>query len=255
LGEHFGTESLRGRVYIRLAHFVVFFLCKSIHVHNYYTRTLIENKYKRNNGVIIIPHGNYIGYYPNQVSKSEARRHLDLPDDVFVYLFLGLLRPHKGLENLFEAFVQLKDPNTRLLVAGKVFGDISYMLKLRELIKNNSHIKLVPEFIPDEAIQLYMNACDVCVLPYKHITTSGAAALALSFGRPIIAPAITSFPEVVTPETGILYDISQNGALVSALREATAKSWSEDRILDYARQFDWDRLGFQLVDLYLTGSW
>jgi len=109
---------------------------------------------------------------------------------------------------------------------------------------------LVPEFIVDEAIQLYMNACDVFVLPYKDITTSGAAALALSFGRPIIAPAITSFPEVITSEVGILYDTSQPNGLVSALREARTRSWSESKIFDYAHQFDWDKLGPQFAALY-----
>jgi len=33
-----------------------------------------------------------------------------LPGDAFVYLFLGLLRPYKGLEDLFEAFETLEWP-------------------------------------------------------------------------------------------------------------------------------------------------
>ena len=246
----FGKQSLRGRMQVWIARYVVFLLSDSVHVHNHHSRKLIRAIYKRKNGISVIPHGNYIGRYPNQVSKTEARLRLGLPGDAFVYLFLGLLRPYKGLEDLFEAFETVEWPGARLLVAGRVFGVDSYESRLLDLTRSNSKIMLVPEFIADEAIQLYMNACDVFVLPYKDITTSGAAALALSFGRPIIAPAITSFPEVITSEVGILYDTSQPNGLVSALRDAKTRSWSESKIFDYAHQFDWDKLGPQFAALY-----
>ena len=246
----FGKQSLRWKFQTEIAHRIVFLLSDSIHAHNHFTRELIETKYSRKRGIAVVPHGNYMGYYPNYVSKSEARRNLGLPGDAFVYLFLGLLRPYKGLEDLFDAFKKLEGAKARLLVAGRVFGVDNYRSKLMKITRNDPRIKLVPEFIPDEDIQIYFNACDIFVLPYKDITTSGAAALALSFGRPIVAPGISSFPEVITAESGILYDISQPDALTSALREATARFWSETGILDYARQFDWSKLGSQLAALY-----
>jgi glycosyltransferase involved in cell wall biosynthesis len=204
----------------------------------------------RKKGIKVIPHGNYIDYYPNEVIKSEARRGLGLPDHAFVYLFLGLLRPYKGLEDLFDAFKKIEDSKARLLVVGRVFGDDSYELKLKKLIGDDFRIKLVPEFIPDKDLQIYLKASDIFVLPYKDITTSGAAALALSFGRPILAPSITSFPEVVIPTAGTLYETEKPGALTSALRNAMSQSWSESQILDYAHQFDWGRLGPHLASLY-----
>ena len=243
-------QIIRGRILIRMAHYIVLFLSHSIHVHNQYSRDLIETRYNIKKGVSVIPHGNYIGFYPNQVSRSEARYQLGLADDTFVYLFLGLLRPYKGLEDLFTAFKSIESPKTQLLIAGRIFGPDGYEAGLKKTSQRDSMIILVPEFIPDESIQLYLNACDIFVLPYKHITTSGAAALALSFGRPIIAPAITSFPEVVTPESGILYDASKPDGLVSALQEARTRTWSESKIFNYASQFDWDKLGPRLADLY-----
>jgi len=143
-----------------------------------------------------------------------------------------------------------------LIVGRTSSGD--YKEKIAGLSRHNPAIRLVPEFVPDEAIQLYMNACDVCVLPYKDVTTSGAAVLALSFGRPVIAPAIASFPELITPETGILYDPSQPNALVLALQQVIQQPWPKSRILSYVHQFDWDKLGPQLAELYRTdpdGHW
>jgi beta-1,4-mannosyltransferase len=233
----------------RIAHHLVLSVADNVHVHNHYTRKVLETTYKRKDSVTVVPLGNYIGRYPNQISKLEARRQLGLPDNAFVYLSLGLLRPYKGVEDLVDAFEKLESPIGRLLIVGRV-SKASYKEKLSSLVQNNPDIKLVPEFIPDEAVQLYMNACDICVLPYKDVTTSSAAVLALSFGRPTIAPAIASFPELITPETGILYDPSQPNALVSALRQARQRPWSESEILAYAHQFDWDKLGPQLAKLY-----
>lgn len=191
-----------------------------------------------------------IGHYANRISRPKAYRQLELPDDAFVYLFLGLLRPYKGLEDLFDAFNNLKDPDARLLVAGRVFGIDTYESKLRKLAQSDPRIKLVTEFIPDEAIQIYLNACNFFVLPYKDITTSGALALALSFGKPVIAPSIASFPEVIILESGILYDPSQPNALTWALHQARSWPCSESKIFKYADQFDWDKFGIKLAALY-----
>jgi glycosyltransferase involved in cell wall biosynthesis len=233
-----------------MARNIVFRFSESIHVHNNYTRKLIEKRYKRKSNIFIVPHGNYIGYYPNKISRAEARHKLGLPEKAFVYLFLGLLRPYKGLEDLFNAFNNLKDPNTFLLVAGRVFGINNYESKLKNLTQSDPRINLVMEFIPDDAIQIYLNACDFFVLPYKNITTSGALALALSFGKPVIAPSLASFPEIVPPELGILYDPSQPDALTLALHQARSWPYSEAMIFRYARQIDWDKLGIKLAALY-----
>jgi glycosyltransferase involved in cell wall biosynthesis len=246
----FGEKSLRRDLQIETARNIVFKFSDSIHVHNHYTRKLVKNRYNRKKSVFVIPHGNYIEYYANQVSRAEARNQLGLPENAIVYLFLGLLRPYKGLKDLFDAFKKLKCPEARLLVVGRVLGLNNYAPRSTDLSRTDPRITLVPKFIPDDAIQVYLNACDFFVLPYKDITTSGAAALALSFGRPIIAPAIASFPEVVTSESGILYDTSKSNALTSALQAAISWSCSESKIFNYAHRFDWDKLESQLVGLY-----
>ena len=65
-------------------------------------------------------------------------------------------------------------------------------------------------------MQIYFNASDACVLPYRRVTTSGAALLAYSFGKPIVAPAIGPFPDLITPERGVLFH-PDKGDLTDAL--------------------------------------
>ncbi len=242
------TESRLFVILRRIAHWVVSSLAHKVHVHNQYSRDILETVYKRKNGIEVIPIGNYVGYYPNTISQLEARRQLGLPEKAFVYLFLGWIRPYKGVEDLITAFKMLDLAEGRLLIVGGIAKSIHKTIL--SLVQDKPTIKLIHEFVPDEDLQIYMKACNICVLPYKHITTSSASILALSFGRPVIVPAITSFPELITPETGILYDPSQPNNLVSALQQASQSTWSEPRIFDYIEQFDWNKLGPQLASLY-----
>ena len=246
----FEIKSYRSKLQLEIARNIVFRLSDKIHVHNYYTRELVENRYKRKAGIKVIPHGNYIGYYKNTVTKSEARQLLGVTDENFVYLFLGLIRPYKGIEELVKSFKKLEDKEIRLFIAGRVFGNYEYKYKIEKLCEDDKRIIFVPEFIADDDIQVYLNACDIYVLPYKDITTSGAALLSISFGRPLIAPDIKTFIEVVTQEIGIIYNASKSSGIDSALRRAKKMLWSEEKIFEYAHQFDWDKLKIHLNGLY-----
>ncbi len=99
-----------------------------------------------------------------------------------------------------------------------------------------------------------MNAADAVVLPYRQITTSGAAMLAWSFGKPVIAPALPAFtePMAAAPFLGLLYDPARPDGLAEALRQAIAIDWQSRHqpILAWVRQFDWPSIGQQMAALY-----
>lgn len=95
-----------------------------------------------------------------------------------------------------------------------------------------------------------MNAADVVALPYARSTTSGSALLALSFGRPVVAPALDFLAEVVPPAAGVLYPPAAAGGLTTALRQARAADWSAAAILAHARQYDWRAIGAQMAEIY-----
>ena len=60
--------------------------------------------------------------------------------------------------------------------------------------------------VPDDRMQVYLRAADAVVLPYRDVLTSGSAILAMTFGQPVIAPAIGCLPESLGSEGTILYD-------------------------------------------------
>ena len=79
--------------------------------------------------------------------------------------------------------------------------DDSSRAKLESATKEDPRIRTVLEFVPDEEIQLYMNASDCVVIPYDPGISSGVAVLAMSFGKAIVGPDV-SFLQDVLPQDG-----------------------------------------------------
>jgi glycosyltransferase involved in cell wall biosynthesis len=219
-----------------------------IHTHDHSTAGELGERFGRREGIAVIPHGHYISAYPNTTNRDEARARLGIDADAFVYACLGLMRPYKGLEELIPAFRALDADHARLLIVGKAH-DTRYAARLAELAGGDTRIGLEPRFVPGDELQLYFNAADVAVLPYRQITTSGAAMMAFSFGAPVLAPAIGAFPDLIGSGRGILYP---PGDLATALRDAQARDWAPARgpILEWVRQFDWADIGRALIRAY-----
>ena len=228
-------------------------LADVIHVHDASTAELVTARFGRRRGVVVIAHGHYLGSYPNTVGRDEARAALALPADAFVFVCLGLLRPYKGLEELLPAFRLLPKPDLRLVLAGKPGSD-DYLRALQALAADDDRICLAPRFIPLEEVQIFLNAADICALPYRQITTSGVALLAFSFGLPVIAPALGAFPHLVAAHRGRLYNPAEPDALASALFQASQTVWAgaREEIKAWVAQFDWAEIGSKLLVAYRT---
>lgn len=223
-------------------------LADVVHAHDEATASELAARFDRRERVSVIPHGHYIDAYPNDVTREEARARLALPADAFIYACAGLMRPYKGLEELIPAFRALNEDRARLLIAGKAH-DARYAERLASLAGGDARIRLEPRFVPGDELQVYFNAADIVALPYRQITTSGAAILAFSFGAPVIAPALGAFPDLLNAKRGMLY---QPGELATALREAYGRDWTAARapILEWVRQFDWADIGRALLSAY-----
>jgi beta-1,4-mannosyltransferase len=205
------------------------------------------------NKIIVIPHGNYLGAYKNSLTREESRQKFKFTDDDFVFVFLGLLRPYKGVLDLIESFQHIDDTSAKLLVAGRL-GSQDLVDTLPAMAAGNKNILLELRFIADDEIETYMKAADVVVLPYREIMNSGSAILGMSFGKVIIAPRLGCIPEVITGAGGILYDPGDKNGLLAAMNTALA---SKDAIsgmgknnYELARQLDWTDIAASTARVY-----
>jgi glycosyltransferase involved in cell wall biosynthesis len=178
---------------------------------------LDEYRVQNQSKVIVVTDGSYIDAYPNEVSKTEARQELDLNDD-FVYLYFGIIRPYKGIESLVNTISHIDCSNSKLFIIGNPKVD-SLKKRIEKKANSEDYIHTVFEYIPEKRVQCYMNAADVVVLPYRDILNSGSAHLAMSFGKPVIAPSMGCIPETVADHQ-LLYDPSSEHGLAESLRKA-----------------------------------
>jgi len=201
----------------------------------------------------VIPHGNVSGFYKNSISMIDARRALNLSSQNFVFLCLGRIRPYKGFAGLIDSFNKLADESLELIIAGMPRHQ-DLVKRLEEKVSVVGNIRLILEFIPDEKIEIYMNAADVIVLPYADVLTSGAAILGMSFGKPIIAPRLGCIPELLDGPGNFVYDREDKDGLYNAMREAvTARSSLQEMGLENlqaVQDFDWDSIARHTYDVY-----
>lgn len=188
--------------------------------------------------LVLIPHGHWIGSYPTRMSRAETRSALQIDEARFVYLFIGLCKPYKNLEGLIDAFRRLPG-DALLLIAGR-FPDEAYRKAIHAQASDDPRIRLVARFIPHDEVSVFLTAADVVVAPYRETLTSGAAMLAMSFGRPIVSVATGHLLDVVTESTGILYAPSEADALGCALAQARTIAFSEAEILRHVATFTFD---------------
>jgi len=188
--------------------------------------------------VVQIEHGHWIGYYLNTMPCNVARSRLGLNESEYVFLFIGLCKPYKNLEGLIHAFEQL--PGNPVLVIAGQFQDRTYEATIRAAIsRSRNRIILHAGIVPHENMQVYLRACNAVATPYTEILSSGSAMLALSFGRPVIAPALGGLKDLVVEGCGFLYDPSKPEGLRQAMAAAMDAAFDEARIMAEASKRDW----------------
>jgi D-inositol-3-phosphate glycosyltransferase len=161
--------------------------------------------------VTVIPFGINNSLPDTDLTPEQAKRTLALAKAEKTILFMGRIRPYKGIEYLLAALQILRSSDTsyRLIIAGEPKkGSEKYYEEIRRIIDrdfNPADIILRMQFIPDEEMELYLKAADVLVLPYKEIFESGVLFLGYSFGLPVVATDVGSFrEEIVEGRTGFV---------------------------------------------------
>ena len=131
----------------------------------------------------IVPNG--IGEAIPRISRVEARRRLDIPEDAFCALFVGTGWERKGLRFALEA-VEMLGGGTLLVIAGRG----------RTKRYRSPHAKFLG--IVQDLPALY-TAADVFTLPTIYDPFSNACLEALAAGLPVVTTSANGFSEILTP--------------------------------------------------------
>lgn len=233
-----------------LARWIMSLTAHAVIVHCEQGAHLLKIKFGRQKNVYVTYLGDYVGVFPEAVDHREAQAQLGLPAHSRTLLFLGNIRPYKGLLRLVDAFGQVRAPDLRLIVAGNC-GDADLALKLQLAAQDDPRIHLRLGFLPVEQMGIYFGAADFAVLPYENILTSAGVMTALSYGVPVIAPAMGCLPEVITPDCGFLYDPAHDSLQLVLEKILTCEpDTMRQSARARAQYFSWNKMVQQTARVY-----
>ncbi|MFA3790729.1 glycosyltransferase [Aliiglaciecola sp. SL4] len=226
----------RSRLIDWLVRVAILHICECVIVHSYSAKRQLRYLFGKFSNVVVMRHGHYKNNYLNLISREQARNKLNITAEEKVILFVGAIRPYKGVSELVLAFKKLKTSNLKLIIAGKL-KESSYANQLELQISSDERIILHNKFIDDEELQLYFNACDLVVLPFNNSLTSGSLLLAYSFNKPVLVPQIASLNEYHISGLTYTIDGSLDSAIVNTLDNLKAIPTSD--IAMEMQKFNW----------------
>ncbi len=131
----------------------------------------------------------------------DLRGRYGLAPDAPTAVFFGRLLPSKGLEDLLDAVVLVRErrPDARLVIAGPPSrgaeeGVLQRAVRDRGL---EDVVAVDSRYVPNEEVRPLMELARFVVLPYRSATQSMVLHVAYACGRPVVATRVGGLPEVV----------------------------------------------------------
>jgi glycosyltransferase involved in cell wall biosynthesis len=146
---------------------------------------------------------------PSPVSRQSVESYLEqLPAEPFL-MFVGDLRPIKGLAVLLEAYAGLRNAPPLVLI-GKRWPDTPAALPTNTYVLYDW---------PNEAVRAAYERCLIGLVPSLWREPFGIVVIeAMAAGKPVVASRIGGIPEIITDgETGLLVSPGDAAALAAAM--------------------------------------
>ncbi|MDP4965619.1 MAG: glycosyltransferase [Salibacteraceae bacterium] len=188
-------------------------------------------------------------------SVELARQRIGVPIEGIYFLFFGFIRDYKGLDLLVEAMSdsRLKASGAKVIVAGEFYSNEEKYLNLIKKHGVSDDIILKTEFIPDDQVAHFFNACDVVVQPYKDATQSGVTQIAYHFEKPMIVTNVGGLAEIVPHgKSGFVCEPNAKSlaeTLVNVLQPGMVDQLTEGT-KEEKKRFTWETMVESIFKLY-----
>ena len=188
----------------------------------------------------VVPHGRFVdpaaaAGLPAPGAHERARE----------LLFFGRMLPYKGLDELAEAAAQLPaDTPLRIRITGPC-GDPALCARLTaRAAELDGRLIVEPGFVAEADLAALFAGADGVVLPFRRITTSGSAEMALNYGRPLLVPDLPALRAL--PDDATLRYAPDDGLPAALQRFATAElgelAQMSAAAVEHSRGGDWAQI-------------
>jgi beta-1,4-mannosyltransferase len=212
--------------------------------HSRYARERLSRLFPAPGKITVIPHGNYIDAFAGY-GIADPDRATGAP---FEFLCFGQIRPYKQLPDLVRAFRALPGDDVRLVIAGKPIVEAE-LERIREAADGDPRVVIDARHIPDDEVSTLHRRAHAAIFAYRDVFSSGALILALSYGLPVVAPAVSTATELVR-SPGL--ETFAPGELTAALDRMRSRDWSarRDAALQAAEAHPWSAAAASTGALY-----
>lgn len=188
-----------------------------------------------------------------RIGVGKARQLLGLPPYVKIILSVGQLVKRKGFDYLVDALGHIANAERDFLCL--ICGDGEQRNALGKRIRRlglQEKVKLVG-LIPHDKLYLWINACDVFVLPSLSESFGLVQIEAMACGKPVVATYNGGSEEIITSEDyGLLCKAADPDDLAEKVLMALEKEWDAEKIARYAEQFNWENVAKEVLKVYET---
>lgn len=214
----------------------------AVFAHSQSAKTMLAETFDLAEQIIsVIPFGDHAVSLGTPLDREEARRELGLPLREKMCLIFGTVSPYKGIREVVQYWAESRVPH-RLVVVGPIVSP-DYADAVRSSAGAPTiDLRLSPDWLDDEALRTWLSAADCVVFNYKSIFTSGAGALARSFGVPSLLPRSATTLDLGEPHMHVIRFESVGADFRDALERALATP------RDYAEAQAWrQRTSWEVV--------
>ena len=201
--------------------------------------------------VIPIPNGyDSKKFHPTDTQRCRETLHLPLDKKLILNVgnLYGEVKGHKYLiEAISHVVTKRKDILCVIIGAGKLRTALERQIRSLRL---EDYI-LLAGGKPHDEIPLWMNACDLFVLPSLNEGNPTVMFEALGCGKPFVGTKVGGVPEVITSDAyGLLVEPADPEGLAEKILVALDREWDREMILAYAERYTWENIAKEIMGVY-----
>jgi teichuronic acid biosynthesis glycosyltransferase TuaC len=192
------------------------------------------------------------------ISKIEARKVLGLPQECWIFVFIGGLVTDKGVPFLLEAFARIRRPDTALYLVGGGRKERELRNQCRSLCMEAACIFVGPR--PHAEVPLWLSAGDCFVLSSLTEGSPTILSEAMLCRIPIVATRVGGVPELIHDgETGLVVPSQDAAALARGMEfimnDRNAAEQMAAKAETYAKEhLTWDANARRTIEVYRAAT-
>lgn len=213
--------------------------------------------------IFVAPDGVDLKMFDNPSSKADARKELGLPQGSILIGYVGQLHTmgmEKGIDDLIKALKIIKGQRGEVIIC-LVGGPEEMFTKYQEIAKKEALKEqdiIFVDRVPPPKLPLYMNAFDVCAMPfpwtehYAYYMSPLKLFEYMASKRPIVATDLPSVREILNAENAVLAEPGDHEALAEGLKKVFNDEEFAKRIAEKAyedvQEYTWEKRAERILE-------